>query len=129
MFQKGSKLYSIINYKCPRCQQGDFFKHKFTYHLKKVIQQKRTCSHCNLQYKLKPSFFLEAMYLSYGVFIALIVLTFAISSLFFQFNVSLSILTSIIVLLVLLPIFLRLSRIIWINLFIHYNSKLKSSND
>ena len=25
MFKKGSKLYSILNNKCPKCNEGDFF--------------------------------------------------------------------------------------------------------
>jgi uncharacterized protein (DUF983 family) len=25
MLKKGTKLYSVLNHKCPRCQEGDLF--------------------------------------------------------------------------------------------------------
>lgn len=122
MLQKGTKLYSILNNKCPRCQEGDFFEHKLTYHPKKVIQQKETCSHCNLKYMIEPSFFFGAMYVSYAISVALVVIIFGISSLLFQLSILQSFAAVISISLLLTPVTLRLSRIIWINFFIHYNS-------
>ena len=36
MLKKGSKIYSILGGKCPRCHEGNFFKHAFTMNIFKV---------------------------------------------------------------------------------------------
>lgn len=34
LIKKGTKLYSILRFKCPRCQDGDLFKVNNPYRLK-----------------------------------------------------------------------------------------------
>ncbi len=36
--KKGTKLYSIISGKCPRCHEGKFFKFKATFNPKKLLR-------------------------------------------------------------------------------------------
>jgi len=38
MFKKGSKLYSILFNKCPKCHEGDFMKEKNMFKLQKAFQ-------------------------------------------------------------------------------------------
>ena len=38
MFKKGTKLYSIVNGKCPKCQEGKFFKYGFTFNPSKITK-------------------------------------------------------------------------------------------
>ncbi|MGB0788353.1 MAG: DUF983 domain-containing protein, partial [Marinirhabdus sp.] len=82
------------------------------------------CPHCSTKFKIEPSFFYGAMYVSYGVGVAVAIVVFGIA--FFMFNISrwgvfLSIAISLVVL---LPVILRLSRNIWINLFFKYDPKV-----
>jgi uncharacterized protein (DUF983 family) len=120
MFKKGTKIYSIINGKCPSCHEGNFFKHAFTFRPSKVTQLHDNCPKCNLRYMLEPSFYYGAMYVNYGITVALSVITFSIASVIFKAELLQSFAAIIVTLLVLTPVNLRLSRIIWINMFVSY---------
>lgn len=121
MIKKGTKLYSILKAKCPRCQEGEFFKYKFTFNPSKVTKLHDNCSKCNLKYMIEPSFFYGAMYVNYGLTVALSVITFLIGTLIFNVTLIQSFAAIVIALLVLAPLNLRLSRILWINMFVHFN--------
>ena len=127
MFKKGTKNYSIFNNKCPKCQEGDFFKHSFTYAPGKVTKIHDNCPSCNLKYMIEPSFFFGAMYVGYGITVATCVITFLISSLIFNLNLLESFAAILIASLIIMPLNLRLSRILWINMFISYNEKREES--
>ena len=86
MFKKGTKLYSISKGKCPKCHEGDFFKFGFTFNPTKVTKIYDNCTKCNLKYMLEPSFFYGAMYINYGITVAISVIVFLIVKLGFQLN-------------------------------------------
>lgn len=123
MFKKGTKLYSILNGKCPKCHEGDFFKHSFPLNPLKITKIHSNCSNCNLKYMLEPSFFYGAMYINYGFSVGLFVSVFIIAKLILGFTILNSFIAIIVVSLLLSPITLRLSRIIWINMFVSYEKK------
>ena len=120
MFKKGTKIYSVLNGKCPRCHEGDFFKYKFTFNPSKITKLHDNCPKCNLRYMMEPSFFYGAMYINYGITVALSVVTFLIASLVFGAALLQSFAAIIVTLLLLTPLNLRLSRIIWINMFVKF---------
>jgi uncharacterized protein (DUF983 family) len=122
MFKRGTKIYSVLNGKCPRCHEGNFFKHKFTFNPSKITQLHDNCPKCNLRYMMEPSFFYGAMYVNYGITVALSIVTFLITSLIFEAMLLQSFAAIIITLLLLTPLNLRLSRIIWINIFVNYET-------
>jgi uncharacterized protein (DUF983 family) len=124
MFKKGSKIYSIFNNKCPRCNEGDFFKYSFTFNPKKITTLHENCSKCNLKYMMEPSFFFGAMYISYAIAVALFVSIFIISKVILGLSILQSFIAIIVISSILTPLNLRLSRIIWINIFISFNSKV-----
>ncbi len=129
MFKKGSKLYSIFNNKCPRCNNGDFFKYKASFNPKKVTTLHENCSHCGLKYMMEPSFFFGAMYVNYALAVALFVAIFIIAKVFFGLSILYSFITIVVISLLVTPITLRLSRIIWINIFVSYNKKYVKSKE
>ena len=124
MLKKGSKLYSILTGSCPRCHQESMYVDKNPLHLTNLLKMNEKCSHCGLKYQIEPSFFYGAMYVSYGLNVALGILAFIIT---FQF--SRSMITAFIViiatLLVFFPFVMRLSRNIYINMFISYDKGSK----
>ena len=123
MFKKGTKLYSIFNNKCPKCHEGDFFKYKLSFAPKKITELHENCPICGLKYMIEPSFFYGAMYTNYGITVGMSIITFLISSLIFGANLLQSFAVILIILILMTPINLRLSRIIWINMFINYRPK------
>jgi len=123
-FLKGNKLYSILTGTCPVCHNGEMYLDKNPFKLKKNLQMYERCSHCNTKFKMEPSFFYGAMYVSYGVGVAIAVTTFVVAFFLFGLDRHYTFFTIIIVLIVLFPIILRVSRNIWINLFMHYDKNL-----
>ncbi|MBT7815661.1 MAG: DUF983 domain-containing protein [Polaribacter sp.] len=120
MFKKGTKFYSILKGKCPKCHEGYFFKNRCTFHLTKVTELYDNCPKCNLKYMLEPSFYYGAMYVNYGITVAVSIVTFLIAKLGFNLNLLQSLFTVFGSLFILAPINLRLARIIWINMFVNY---------
>ena len=122
MWKKGSKFYSVRHNKCPRCQEGDFFVNRTAFRFKDNLKMHEKCSHCGLKYMIEPSFFYGAMYVSYAVTVAMAVAVFVICQL-----LGLGLLTSLIAILVVLvlsnPFVMRLSRLLYINMFIHYKKE------
>ena len=123
MFTKGSKLYSIVTGTCPKCQKESMYEDKNPLHLTKVLKMNDHCSHCGLKYLIEPSFFYGAMYVSYGLNVAVGIATFIVSFVFFQTTIEQSFVAIVVALIVLFPFVLRLSRNLYINMFISYDPK------
>jgi uncharacterized protein (DUF983 family) len=124
MIKKGTKLYSIIYGACPKCHEESMYMTKNPYVLTDTLKIHHHCSHCYTKYRLEPSFFYGSMYVSYGVGIAFAVAAFVISYLILDSSLNITFLSIIGTLVVFAPIIMRLSRNIWINLFIHYDKSL-----
>ncbi len=129
MFKKGTKLYSILFNKCPKCHEGDFMVEKNMFNLKKAFKMNKNCSCCDLKYMMEPSFFYGAMYVNYSLTVGIAIITFIISTLAFNLNLLESFIPIIICLLLTAPISIRYSRIIWINLFVKYQKDITLKND
>ncbi|MCF7559038.1 DUF983 domain-containing protein [Sabulilitoribacter multivorans] len=123
MFKKGTKLYSILKGACPKCHEESMFKNKNPYMLSEALSMYEKCSNCGTRYKIEPSFFYGSMYVSYSVGIAFAVAAFVISHFIFEAGINLVFISIIGTLIVFMPVILRLSRNIWINLFIHYDKR------
>jgi uncharacterized protein (DUF983 family) len=123
MFGKGYKIYSIVTGKCPRCQEESMYKIRNSYILTRVFDMHERCSHCKLKYKIEPSFFFGAMFVSYALGVGLGIITFLIAYYGFHANLKTCFVSIIVSLIVFMPIIMRLSRNIWINLNIGYNSE------
>ncbi len=118
-------MYSVLKGKCPRCHEGDFFEYPFTFNPSKITKLHKTCSECDLKYMIEPSFFYGAMYVNYGLTVALGVTTFVISKVILDTSLLQAFMAVFVLLLLLAPVNLRLSRILWINMFVKYNSHKK----
>lgn len=121
MFKKGSKLYSIFTGSCPRCHSESMYRFKNPYRLGGLFAMHEKCAHCGTKYKMEPSFFYGAMYVSYAVGIAFAVAAFVIAFLILGASLPETFIAIVSTLIVFLPIIIRLSRNIWINFFIRYN--------
>ncbi|MDP5060701.1 MAG: DUF983 domain-containing protein [Maribacter sp.] len=128
MLKKGNKLYSILTGSCPRCHEESMYLDENPYHMGKIFKMYERCSHCDLKYKIEPSFFYGAMYVSYGVGIAFAVAAFVIAYLFLDAGLIEAFIAIIITLIVFMPVIMRVSRNIWINMFIKYDAKATSKS-
>ncbi|MNQ33781.1 hypothetical protein D3C85_472180 [compost metagenome] len=121
--KKGSKLNSILTGTCPKCQNESMYLDKNPLHLGSVLKMHEKCSHCGLKYQIEPSFFYGAMYVSYGLNVAVGIAAFITSYLIFNSSIKTSFIAIIVALIILFPIVLRLSRNIYINMFVSYDPK------
>ena len=121
MFIKGTSLYSILTGNCPKCQEESMYTFTNPYNLNSTLKINERCSKCNTKYRLEPSFFYGAMYVSYAVGIAFAVAASVITYLLFEASLEITFIAIVVTLIVFMPIIMRLSRNIWINLFINYD--------
>lgn len=124
MLKKGNKIYSILTGVCPKCHEESMYMNNNAYVLSETLKMNERCSNCNTKYKIEPSFFYGSMYVSYAVGIAFAVAAFIVSFVFLGADKFTAFISIIITLIVFLPIILRLSRNIWINIFMKYDEKL-----
>lgn len=96
---------------------------KNPYTLGHLFKMNDRCSHCNTKYKIEPSFFYGAMYVSYGVGILFALAAFAVARLLIGASLIQTFIAIVTTMIVFMPIIIRLSRNIWINLFIKYDTK------
>ncbi|WP_394750247.1 DUF983 domain-containing protein [Spongiimicrobium salis] len=122
MLKKGNKLYSILTGSCPKCHQESMYEDKNPYHLSNLFKMKERCSNCGIKYKMEPSFFYGAMYVSYPVGIAFAVAAFVISFLLLHASLITTFIVIVLTMIIFLPVIIRLSRNIWINFFFKYDS-------
>ena len=120
MLKKGSKLNSILTGTCPRCQEEKMYVNKNPYKLASLFEMNEKCSICKLYYQIEPSFFYGAMYVNYALTVIVCVATFVIAKLFLNFTLTTTIIAIISALVILMPINSRLSRNIYINMFVSY---------
>jgi len=121
VFKKGTKLYSIFNFKCPHCHEGEFYKSRNPYDLKSMSETYDICPNCNRRLYIEPGFYYGAMYVSYALGVAHIV-AFLVAK--WVLEIEMEFWNFIILvgsfLLLLTPLYYAFSKIVWANLFLNY---------
>lgn len=126
MFGKGSKLYSILGMKCPKCHQSDLFVNKNPYQFKGFFDMPSSCPVCQQKFEIEPGFYYGAMYVSYAVCVAYLVAVFvAFTVLYPSFSLELYLITGIGSMVLLTPYIFKLCRAIWINFFVDFDKQYK----
>tara|TARA_B110000444_G_C18851574_1_gene606158 strand:- start:9482 stop:9886 length:405 start_codon:yes stop_codon:yes gene_type:complete len=123
LIPKGYKIYSILYNYCPQCHEGRFWatNNPFKNVLLKDDGTSKYCNKCKLKFDLEVGFWYGAMYVSYalGVFI-LVVSWIMVLVLFPEIEIEHEIAIISGAILLFAPLNYHLSRLIWINFFIHY---------
>jgi len=125
MLKKGSKLYSILTGTCPKCQKESMYSDPNPLHLGNILKMQENCSHCGLKYQIEPSFFYGAMYVSYGLNVAVGTAAFIISYVLLHSSLKVAFISIIVSLILLFPFVLRWARNIYINMFVSYDPDFK----
>ena len=118
---KNTRLYSILFNKCPRCHKGDFYKPGNPYKLffeKEPVN--KACSACEQPYEPEPGYYYGAMFVSYALNVGVFIAVWLATQLLFP--ASLSIFEEVViigvVLVLIAPLSLYYSKLIWINFFV-----------
>lgn len=119
--KKGTKLYSILKFKCPHCHEGQFLKGKHPYHLKHIGDVLEACPICKRTYIKEPGFFYGAMYVAYGLGVATFITVYvAMLILFPDLDISIYFLSVVLALVVTTPYLFAISKSIYANIFYSY---------
>jgi uncharacterized protein (DUF983 family) len=126
-------LWSTLNNRCPRCREGKLFVTKNPYDFSRMIKMNDHCEVCGQPTEIEVGFYVGTGYVSYGLTVAYFV------SMFVAWKVLIGMTweqednrmfywlgTTIVLLIALQPIFMRLSRSIWIAMFVSYNKNWKN---
>ena len=122
-------LWSMFHLKCPRCRRGDLFLHANPYRkisTDYVLGMYKECPVCHQRFYLEPGFWFGTTYVSYAITVVFSGFTCLLWWLILGFSLTDNRLTywliaNGILIIVLLPVFMRLSRWIFLNLFVRYN--------
>ena len=119
LVNKGTKAYSILNMKCPRCHEGDLFE-TGSFSFQKSFEMPEHCPNCGQKYFLGPGFYYGAMFISYIItaFYALFLtgLLILVGGIHWQTAFFIMLATMVI----LFVWFFRVARAIWINFNVKY---------
>ena len=133
---KPSYLISIFTSKCPRCRRGNMFNQPNPYKkvkLSHIFDMPDNCPECGQKYELENGFWYGTGYVSYALAVAISVTTFVAwlvligvstedNRVFYWLGFNG-------VLLVLLqPWMMRLSRVIYLYIFVSYDENYKKTN-
>jgi len=83
----------------------------------------RQCPHCKLIYEKEVSFFYGAMYISYGLFIGWFAFWYILENIFLDWDPMYFVTFVVITVVLLSPLNLRWSRLIWLNIFFKYEKE------
>jgi uncharacterized protein (DUF983 family) len=112
--------------KCPRCRQGEMFIYPAT-NISRFNAMNAECPHCGIRLQPEPGFYQGAMYVGYGFTLAVLII---VSLILYYFAGHPSewvyIGVTIAVMILLIPLNYRYSRVLFLYMFggIKYNPKL-----
>ena len=130
---KPNYYWSILTMKCPRCREGQMFKDNNPYRkfsLKHIFDMHDNCPVCNQKYDMEPGFWYGTAYVSYALAVPVSVTT--VVAWFVLIGVSPEdnrifywLVLNAVLLMVLQPWLMRLSRVIYIRFFVSYDADYK----
>ena len=113
-------LSSIINFKCPRCRQGELFK-TGTFSFEKPFEMPDACSNCGQDFEPEPGYYYGAMFISY-ILTGWFCVGFSLILVFgFGWSTTAAISLMIAILAIFFVFIFRISRSIWIHITEKYD--------
>jgi uncharacterized protein (DUF983 family) len=123
---KPSLLISVLQNKCPRCRRGKLFLHNNPYELKRFMKMNDKCPVCGQPLDMEPGFYYGTNMVSYALAVLVSVLSFILWALLIGFSFQdkrffwwMGI--NAVLLVLLQPPLMRLSRTVWLSFFVRYS--------
>jgi len=130
--KKKSPLYiwSVLTNRCPRCREGKIYVTDNAYNLKKNLKMNENCPVCGQPTEIEVGFYYGTSYVSYGLTVAYSVATFIAWWVLLGFSlydnsIIYWLIFNGVTLLLLQPVFMRLSRSLWLSWFVKYDPDWK----
>jgi uncharacterized protein (DUF983 family) len=106
-----SLLRDLLLGRCPRCRRGAIFQSNL---LGRVGFVNETCPSCGLRFLREAGYFLGAMYISYGLGTITVLPVAIVLAVVIEWPLAVVLLIALVQTLISVPMFLRLSRVIWL---------------
>lgn len=125
-----SGLASILSLRCPKCRMGQLFQAGKISRPGSLFLMHPACPHCKQSFEPEPGFYFGSMFVSYGINTALFLVSWVALLLIYP-NYTLTLLLGMLtaVVIISLPLSFRLSRSIWLALFVRFDPNAGNSLD
>ena len=127
MSHKPNILLSILKNRCPRCRRGKMYKYDNPYDLRKYMKMNERCPVCGQPLDMEPGFYYGTNMVSYALAVLFSILSFILWLLLIGFSFHdkrffwwMGI--NAVLLVLLQPPLMRLSRTVWITFFVKYSN-------
>lgn len=127
-------FFAILKMKCPKCRQGNMFKNKNFLPITEMMKMPDKCPVCGQLMDIQPGFYFGSAYVSYALCIAICVFNFIWFALLIGISIDdnstywyLGI--TILILILLQPWIMRMSRVLFLNMFVKYDERFDSDDD
>lgn len=132
---KPNYFWSILTMRCPRCRKGPMFNHPNPFKslkLSKIFDMPEHCPECGQKYDLEQGFWYGTGYVSYALTVAISVATFiawlVLIGISFRDNRIFGwLIFNGILLVVIQPWLMRLSRVVYLYFFVRYDEDYQST--
>ena len=124
--QKHPGYFSTVFFnKCPRCREGEIYVEKNPYKLRKVVKMHEFCTACGQPTEIETGFYYGTGYVSYILALMVCAISFILWMLTIGFSLEDSrffwwLGVNSVVLVLLQPYLMRLSRTLWLSWFVKY---------
>ena len=118
-------LLSVLNNKCPRCRKGNLFYSRNAYKFGEFTRMNEYCPVCRQPTEIEVGFYYGTGYVSYALTVAFSVATFIAWWVLIGFSLDDTRFfwwmgTNAVLMILIQPLFMRLSRSIWLSWFVKY---------
>ncbi|MBX3256605.1 MAG: DUF983 domain-containing protein [Chitinophagaceae bacterium] len=131
--KKPGYLLSVLDNRCPRCRRGKLFVESNPYKLKSTVKMNPGCPVCGQPTDIEVGFYYGTAYVSYALAIGVSVTTFIAWWILIGFSVQDGDyrvlwwgITNALLLIIMQPLFMRLSRTLWLSWFVKYEPDWKN---
>jgi hypothetical protein len=125
-----SFFLSLLQNKCPRCRECKLFFGRSTWSLNRNLKMPKYCTCCGQPTEIEVGFYYGTGYVSYALTVALSLITFVLWYVIIGMSVDDNrffywLIFNAVLLILLQPYLMRLSRTIWLTFFVRYNPNWK----
>jgi uncharacterized protein (DUF983 family) len=130
--RKPGYLWNVLSMQCPRCRQGKIFKNRLSLRTRKSLDMHTNCPVCGQPTEIEVGFYVGTGYVSYALSVAFSGFTFVAWLVLIGFSIEdnrifIWLATNAILLIVLQPWLMRLSRSIWLSWFVKYDKNWREN--
>jgi uncharacterized protein (DUF983 family) len=123
-------LLTVLTNKCPRCREGYIYKEKSSYKLRSIVKMHDKCPVCGQPTEIEVGFYYGTAYISYAIAVVVCAASFIAWWLFIGFSLEDNrffawMIFNAILLVVIQPPLMRLSRTLWLSWFVNYDPDWK----